>query len=88
MITWYGGSRMNEDTPLIQRLQLGNELSKDDILLFIRFEKESYSCLGRLEMESCNVSASPVQFIWRLKDIDKLRTKDHYKRVLKALSAK
>ena len=49
--TWYGGSKMYEDSFIIQRLITGvNQFKeKDDVLLFVRFEKESYTCLGALQ---------------------------------------
>lgn len=85
-ITWYGGSRMTADTPLIQRLQRSNEMNMEEtIIMFIRFEKESYCCIGRLGFESCVLHTAPVQFIWRLKDIDRCRHKHQVKRIINAL---
>ena len=42
--SWFGGSKMNGETPLVKRLLRNKE--SDPILLIIRFKDESYSCLG------------------------------------------
>ena len=81
--SWFGGSKMDEGTPVVQRL-LGRR--RDDfILLFVRFEKESYVCLGRLEVFSSDVSRRPVQIIWNLIDFEKVVKTHVFVRVLKVL---
>ena len=41
---------------------------------------------GRVEHESSNLNARPVQFVWRLKDYDRLKSLPYFKRVLVTLS--
>lgn len=75
-VSWYGGSKMREDSPVIQRLiQMGKEIDSRIILWCRHYDIETkkllpYTCLGRLAYEN-NVSGSqPVAFTWRLIDYE------------------
>jgi len=47
-LSWFGGSKMYEESPSVQRLLRAG--AGETCLLFVRFEKESYVCLGTFEM--------------------------------------
>ena len=47
-MTWFGGSLMKKATPVVQRLARADGSNGDTIILFVRFEKESYVCLGNI----------------------------------------
>jgi len=75
-VSWYGGSKMREDSPVIQRLiHMGKEIDSRIILWCRHYDMETkkllpYTCLGRLAYEN-NVSGSqPVAFTWRLIDYE------------------
>ena len=83
-ITWFGGSRMQDDTPVVQRLlRLGKAASpsSSSIILWCRryeAEKKTYSpyvCLGRLGYQSHVPGSYPLSFVWMLLDYSAL--KDH-----------
>jgi hypothetical protein len=91
-MTWFGGSRMHRDSAIVQRLaglvstgSEGVEEQDDTVMLFVRFEKESYVCLGRMAYESSNLDAHPVQFVWNLRDYDRIHKKPYFQRVMKVL---
>ena len=44
-MTWFGGSRHHEDTPVIRRLIRGDK--KAPTVLFCRLDKHGYVCMGR-----------------------------------------
>ena len=79
-VTWYGGSRMHEGTPVIQRLlAVGrNRPQGGGIVLwcrrYIKERKtfEPYTCLGRLSYVSHNPNSHPLAFVWKLVDYDRI----------------
>ena len=86
-ITWFGGSRMHDESPVIHKLiQYGQEamIKKDDskiILWCRRYQTENkkftpYVCLGRLGYESHIPGSSPLSFVWNLLDYDGLKHHD------------
>lgn len=81
-VTWFGGSRMHEGTPVIQRLlAVGKQATKDDgngvVLWCRRYVKERktfepYTCLGRLSYVSHEPQSHPLLFVWKLVDFDRI----------------
>ena len=84
-ITWFGGSRMHEETKVIKRLlrvgkatTSGANASSDGLVLWCRrfdVNKKSftpYVCLGRLSYHSHEVGSRPLKFVWNLMDYDRL----------------
>jgi hypothetical protein len=86
-ITWFGGSKMHNETPAIQKLlRVGKEATTksnpdggdDGIVLWCRHYNtpaktyHPYTCLGRLSYESHVVGSRPLQFIWNMLDYDRL----------------
>lgn len=74
-ITWFGGSRMHDETPVVQRLlKLGCQTQENSIILWCRrYEDEKktfgpYVCLGRLAYHSHVPGSYPLSFIWTLQD--------------------
>lgn len=61
-IQWYGGSKMDQDSPIIQKI-INNSLK---ILLFLRKENENYVCLGDLKWVRYDTYKYPVEFIFEL----------------------
>ena len=85
-ITWFGGSKMHEDSEVIKRLiTLGKTSYKgdDQIILFVRKEGESYVCLGRLVHVDYKLDINPVTFRWQLLDYDNLKDIDFFKSIIK-----
>ena len=78
--TWFGGSKMTGDSPVIKRLAGSGE----DIILWTRFcdgsKTSPYVCLGRLEYVSHDEEVHPVKFVWRLKDYEELVLKKEGKK--------
>ena len=83
-ITWFGGSRMHDESPVIHKLiQYGQDamVKKDDskiILWCRRYQTENkkftpYVCLGRLGYESHIPGSSPLSFVWNLLDYGGLK---------------
>jgi hypothetical protein len=88
LVTWFGGSNMVEESPVIQSLlDKGKraavnkpELSHSSfgIVLWCRqYRVEAkqfgpYVCLGRLGYESHVKGSNPLAFVWRLLDYDDL----------------
>eukprot|EP00980_Cylindrotheca_fusiformis_P002714 scaffold627_cov125-Cylindrotheca_fusiformis.AAC.31 len=85
-ITWFGGSRMYDDSPVIHRLiQLGkegeggerNESSR--VILWCRKYQTAtkqftpYVCFGRLAYQSHVRESHPLAFVWRLLDYDRFK---------------
>ena len=84
-ITWFGGSKMHEDSEVIKRLiKLGESTYKGDenIILFVRKEGESYVCLGRLAHINYQLNVSPVTFKWQLLDYDTLKDNVYFKSII------
>ena len=81
-ITWFGGSRMHDESPIIQQLlRVGMQatISKSSgIVLWCRtYRTETkgfgpYTCLGRLAYQSHVVGSSPLSFVWNLLDFERL----------------
>eukprot|EP00559_Dactyliosolen_fragilissimus_P005863 CAMPEP_0184859738 /NCGR_PEP_ID=MMETSP0580-20130426/4727_1 /TAXON_ID=1118495 /ORGANISM="Dactyliosolen fragilissimus" /LENGTH=292 /DNA_ID=CAMNT_0027356541 /DNA_START=449 /DNA_END=1324 /DNA_ORIENTATION=+ len=76
-MTWFGGSRMYNESPVIQHLiETGKRASSNDlkdtdgIILWCRkFDKERkvfepYICLGRVGYSTHNSASHPIEFIW------------------------
>jgi len=85
-MTWYGGSRMREESPVIQKLisigksaANGNLSESCGIVLWYRLYNieqrkfEPYSCLGRLTYHSHESGSQPLKFTWNLLDYDRLK---------------
>lgn len=81
-ITWYGGARMVDDSPIVQTLlQWGQEASDANsrLLLWCRkFDTEQntfapYVCLGRLSYQSHEPASYPLSFVWNLLDYERLQ---------------
>jgi hypothetical protein len=99
LVTWFGGSRMDENCPAIQTLiQWGQQsasspLPSSGIFLFSRRYNEdakkysSYVCLGRLAYHSHVPGSYPVAFTWRLLDYDSFmntsKTKDTFQQMIR-----
>ncbi len=80
-ITWFGGSRMVDETPVVERLiRWGKEAtdSHSKIILWCRRFDSSmkafgpYICLGRLSYHSHLQGSRPLAFLWNLLDFDRL----------------
>jgi hypothetical protein len=81
-VTWFGGSKMREDSPVIQNLvrvgkeSASNPSSTSGIILWCRqYDWDTrkllpYTCLGRLAYESHIEGSHPVAFTWRLIDYE------------------
>jgi hypothetical protein len=85
-MTWYGGSRMREESPVIQKLisigqgaKTGKNPDSCGIILFYRMYNlakrvfEPYTCLGRLSYDSHEIGSQPIRFVWNLLDFDILK---------------
>ncbi|KAL3907571.1 MAG: hypothetical protein SGILL_008819 [Bacillariaceae sp.] len=82
LVTWFGGSRMDEDSPVIQTLfKLGKQASTQSdagIMLWCRAYDATtkkfspYCCLGRLGYRSHVEGSYPVAFTWKLLDYSAL----------------
>ena len=81
-ITWFGGSKMHDDSPVVQKLlKFGKDATKSEsnIVLWIRrYDTESkkftpYICMGRLSYDSHEPRSHPLAFVWNLIDADLLR---------------
>ena len=84
-ITWYGGSKMTPNTPVIQKLiRVGQaartrpDSAHTGIVLWCRqymADRKTYTpytCLGRLSYESHDPTSRPLAFVWNLLDYDRL----------------
>ena len=83
-ITWYGGSKMHEESDVVKRLiTAGNvKTENDSVILFVRLEGESYACLGRCAHRSYVLDKHPIEFEWELLDYDRMKDSSHFKRYL------
>ncbi len=78
-MTWYGGSRMKETSPVIQRLiwiSRQEMRESDGILLWCRLldnkKFRPYVCLGRISYLDHDSTSHPIRFLFELKDYSKL----------------
>jgi len=81
-ISWFGGSKATEDTPVIQRLihMNADAISKDHdaVILWVRYSLGTsstlspYICLGRCGYEHHVSGSRPLKFTLSLLDYDKL----------------
>jgi hypothetical protein len=89
-MTWYGGSRMREESPSIQKLiDVGGKAARgeleynDGIVLWCRIYQNKkrtfspYICLGRLAYISHDPKSHPIKFLWKLLDYDILLDARH-----------
>lgn len=82
-ITWYGGSRMvDESIPVVSKLlewgKQATDISSRIVLWCRRFDVERkafgpYVCLGRLAYQSHEPGSYPLAFVWKLLDYERLR---------------
>lgn len=85
-MSWYGGSRMRPESPVIQKLiSVGKRASQGKlpedcgIVLWYRLYDtakrgfEAYACLGRLGYENHEPNSQPIKFTWNLLDYDILQ---------------
>lgn len=72
-ITWFGGSRMHAETPVTKRLLNGG--GSETVLLWVRLEKEPYTCLGPVKMVESNVEVHPITMKWELLLYEPLKAK-------------
>lgn len=71
-ITWYGGSRMHESSPIFLKL-IANDHDSNIILWCRRYTPETktlspYVCFGRLKYRSHEHGSYPLKFVWDLDD--------------------
>ena len=80
-ITWFGGSKMTDDSPIVEKLiRWGNEAtdSASKIILWCRkFDPGTktflpYVCLGRLSYHDHEAGSRPLAFVWNLLDCDRM----------------
>ena len=85
-MSWYGGSRMRPESPVIQKLiSVGKRASQGKlpedcgIVLWYRLYNkdkrvfEPYACLGRLGYENHEPNSQPIKFTWNLLDYNILQ---------------
>jgi len=93
-ISWYGGSRMHEESEVVKRLiSAGGRKTDgagddgdddgDAVVLFVRLEGESYACLGRLAHITYKLDKQPIEFEWELLDYDRMKDSEDFKRYVK-----
>mmetsp|Transcript_68243 Transcript_68243/g.138770 ORF Transcript_68243/g.138770 Transcript_68243/m.138770 type:complete len:190 (+) Transcript_68243:288-857(+) len=100
-VAWFGGSRMTEDSSVIQDLiRMGKEalstalepsLSSGIILWCRQYNWKTnkflpYTCLGRLAYESHVLGSYPVSFTWRLIDHEVMLADDSKHKVFREIS--
>jgi len=97
-VTWFGGSKMREESPVIQTLiRMGKETastpsSSSGIILWCRqydLERKKllpYTCLGRLAYESHIPASQPVAFTWRLVDYESMIGNQATRKVFREIS--
>jgi hypothetical protein len=78
IMSWFGGSKMHSATSVVARMQR----PKTEVMLFVRFDKASYTCLGRLGVEKTVLDAHPISFVWRLLDWERLKDIPYFQEVL------
>jgi hypothetical protein len=94
-ISWFGGSRMNEESSVIQRLLRLGKISdttrareRSQIVLWCRqFDHSTnnfkpYICFGRLSYVSHQPDSHPLKFVWNLLDYDAMV--NHKERAVRA----
>ena len=81
-VTWFGGARMHEESPVIRKLVGAGEGEGTSsggtasVVLWCREynpNKKTFSpyvCLGRLSLVSYNPNTRPLEFTWQLNDYD------------------
>lgn len=72
-ITWFGGSRMHADTPVTKRLLKGG--GSETVLLWVRLEKEPYTCLGPVKVVESDIGVHPITIKWELLLYEPLKAK-------------
>ena len=83
-ITWFGGSRMHDDSPVIHKLlKHGKDATtkKEDAKIILwcrRYQPDvkkftPYVCFGRLGYESHIPGSRPLSFVWNLLDYEGLK---------------
>ena len=77
-MSWFASPQCHADSPIVSRL-LG---SSTQVLLFCRLPQQPYVCCGRLACVSHDLERRPLRFMWRLRDIDKLRGRDEFDELL------
>jgi hypothetical protein len=80
-MTWYGGARMHEDSPVTKRL-LSISAKNNTVVLFVRIEGEPYCCLGPVRSVQSDTKTQPIFVKWELLLIDKLQTVPTFKKIL------
>lgn len=98
-VTWFGGSKMTEDSPVIQTLiRMGKEaasnpedLSSGIVLWCRQYNWETkkllpYTCFGRLAYESHIPGSYPVAFTWILMDHKSMIGNEETKKVFDEIS--
>ncbi|KAL3823327.1 hypothetical protein ACHAXA_010462, partial [Cyclostephanos tholiformis] len=80
MVTWYGGSRMHDGSPVIRELlRRGRGGSSSNIVMWCRRYRPEvkaftpYVCFGRMGYRSHVQGSRPLAFVWDLLDYDGLR---------------
>jgi len=81
VMSWFGGSKMHSATSVVERMQR----PKTEVMLFVRFDKASYTCLGRLGVEKTVLDAHPISFVWRLLDWERLKDRPYFQEVLSVM---
>lgn len=84
-VTWFGGSRMHDESPVIHKLiqygQRDDDKVANDIILWCRRYQTTtdtkqftpYVCFGRLTYHSHVPQSHPLKFIWNLVDYEGLK---------------
>lgn len=81
-ITWFAGSRVTGETPVLLRLlEAGREgkgngveaKKKNEILLFCRLQGEPYVCMGRVAHTWYETRRHPVKVVWKLRDYEAIK---------------
>jgi hypothetical protein len=97
-VAWFGGSKMREDSPVIQNLiRIGKEsaskpsLTSGIILWCRQYNWETkklppYTCLGRLAYESHISGSQPVAFTWRLIDYEAMVADESTRTIFRGIS--
>ena len=98
LVTWYGGSRMYEGSPVIQTLlklgkQANTSTSDSWIILWCRaYDAKTkkfspYCCMGRLAYHSHVKESYPVAFTWRLLDYSALMESPERREVFQRITS-
>jgi hypothetical protein len=88
VITWFGGSKMYEDSDSTKRLlktKKGGVGDRDRAILFVRLAaNEPYCCLGDLACRKAVTDKHPISMEFELVDFERIRRTEHFTKVLKA----